>query len=94
MNMEVTFAHIMTGLIGGLIRALVGITKDQTFTPEKFKMRWGYFATTMFVSAVVGTMSGIIADGDWRISLLAGYAGTDFLENLYKLRFAQFFKVG
>lgn len=28
-----------------------------------------------------------------RISLLAGYAGTDFLENLYKLRFAQFFKV-
>ena len=39
-------------------------------------------------------MSGIIVDGDdWRISLLAGYAGTDFLENLYKLRFAQFFKV-
>ena len=38
-------------------------------------------------------MSGIIADGDWRISLLAGYAGTDFLENLYRLRFAQFFKV-
>lgn len=91
--MEVTFAHVMTGLLGGLIRALVGITKDQAFTPEKFKMRWGYFATTMFVSAVVGVMSGIIADGDWRISLLAGYAGTDFLENLYKLRFAQFFKV-
>ncbi|TSC87879.1 MAG: hypothetical protein G01um10147_382 [Microgenomates group bacterium Gr01-1014_7] len=35
-----------------------------------------------------------IVDGDdWRISLLAGYAGTDFLENLYRLRFAQFFKV-
>lgn len=39
-------------------------------------------------------MSGIIVDGeDWRIALLAGYAGTDFLENLYKLRSAQFFKV-
>jgi len=47
----------------------------------------------MFVSAVVGAMSGIIANNDWRISLLAGYAGTDFLENLYKLTFAQFFKV-
>lgn len=34
--------------------------------------------------AVVGIMSGIIANNDWRISLLAGYAGTDFLENLYK----------
>lgn len=93
MSVEVTTAHIITGLIGGLIRAIVGITKDSTFTPEKFKMRWGYFAITMFVAALVGVMSGIIADGDWRISLLAGYAGTDFLENLYKLRFAQFFKV-
>lgn len=73
-------------------RGLVGITKNQTFTPDKFTFQWKYFATTMFVSAVVGVMSGIIADGDWRISLLAGYAGTDFLENLYKLRFAQFFK--
>ncbi len=27
------------------------------------------------------------------LEVLAGYAGTDFLENLYKLRFAQFFKV-
>lgn len=66
--MEVTTAHIISGLIGGLIRAIVGITKDQTFTPEKFKM-------------------------SWRIALLVGYAGTDFLENLYKLRFAQFFKI-
>lgn len=61
--MEVTTAHIISGLIGGLIRAIVGV------------------------------VSGIIVDGDdWRIALLAGYAGTDFLENLYKLRFAQFFK--
>ena len=95
MSMEITFAHVMTGLIGGLIRAIVGITKDQTFTPERFKMRWGYFLTTLLVSAIVGVTAGIIANGaDWRISLLAGYAGTDFLENLYKLRFAQFFKVG
>jgi len=35
-------------------------------------------------------MSGIIANNDWRISLLAG---TDFLENLYRLRSSQFFKV-
>lgn len=91
--MEVSIVHVITGLIGGLIRGLVGVTKNQTFTPEKFTFQWKYFAMTMFVSAVVGVMSGIIANNDWRISLLAGYAGTDFLENLYRLRFAQFFKV-
>ena len=94
MNLEITSAQIIAGLIGGLIRAIVGITKDQTFTPEKFKMRWGYFLTSIIVAVIVGVVSGIIVDGeDWRISLLAGYAGTDFLENLYRLRFAQFFKV-
>ena len=92
MTMEVTFAHILTGLLGGLIRALVGVTKSSTFTPEKFKFQWQYFGFSLLVSAIVGIMSGIIADGDWRVSLLAGYAGTDFLEGLYRLRFAQFLK--
>ena len=93
MTMEVTTAHIIAGLIGGLVRALVGITKDKTFTPETFKFQWRYFGVTMLVSAIVGIMSGIIADNDWRVALLAGYAGTDFLEGLYKLRFSQFFKI-
>ena len=57
--MEVTTAHIISGLIGGLIRAIVGITKDQTFTPEKFKMRWGYFLTSILVAVIVGVVSGI-----------------------------------
>mgnify|MGYP001582592358 CR=1 FL=1 len=91
--MEVTFAHIISGLIGGLIRALVGITKDKSFTPDKFKFQWQYFSYSLLISVIVGVISGIIADGDWRISLLAGYAGTDFLEGLYKLKFSEFFKI-
>ncbi|MDO8451358.1 MAG: hypothetical protein Q7S76_00635 [bacterium] len=81
--------HVTTGLIGGLIRALVGITKSKTFTPKTFRLDWQYFAVSLFVSAVVGVMAGIIADNDWRTSLLAGYAGTDFLENLYKIKFTK-----
>lgn len=81
--------HVITGLIGGLIRALVGITKSKTFTPEKFKFEWKYIGFSLLVSGIVGMLSGIIADGDWRFSLLAGYAGTDFLENLYKLSFTK-----
>ena len=38
MTMEVTLFHVLTGLIGGLIRGLVGITKNQTFTPDKFTL--------------------------------------------------------
>ena len=85
--------HALTGLLGGLIRGLVGITKSQTFTPEQFKFQWKYFGFSMLVSAIVGVLAGLIADGDWRVSLLAGYAGTDFLESLYRLKFSQFFKV-
>ncbi len=94
MQLEFQIYHLITGLLGGLVRGIVGITKQSTFTPEKFQFQWKYFAFTMFVSALVGLISGIIADGDWRISLLAGYAGTDFLESLYRLRFTELFKIG
>lgn len=90
---EVQIYHILTGIIGGLIRGLVGITKQATFTPDEFKFHWKYFCFSLFVSGLIGLISGIIADGDWRVSLLAGYAGTDFLESLYRLKFVQFFKI-
>ena len=51
---EVQIAHIITGIIGGLIRGLVGITKQSTFTPDEFKFHWKYFGLTMLVSGVVG----------------------------------------
>lgn len=89
---EVTTSYIISGLVGGLVRAIVGITKDKSFTPDKFKFQWQYFVVSLLVASVVGITFGIIAYGDWRISFLAGYAGTDFLENLYKLKFIVFFK--
>lgn len=92
-NLEFQIYHLVTGLLGGLVRGLVGILK-QTQNPDEFKIHWQYFGLTMLVSGIVGVVSGLIADGDWRISLLAGYAGTDFLESLYRLRFPQMFNVG
>jgi len=91
-NLEFQIYHLVTGLAGGLVRGLVGILK-QTNNPDEFKVHWQYFGLTMLVSGIVGVVSGLIADGDWRISLLAGYAGTDFLESLYRLRFPQMFSV-
>ncbi len=78
--------------MGGLVRGIVGVTKAQTFNPDTFKFQWKYFAVTIIVSMVVGQMAGLIANADWRMSLLAGYSGSDFLESMYKLSFARFFK--
>ena len=43
---------------------------------------------------IVGQMAGLIANADWRMSLLAGYAGSDFLESMYRLSATKFFKAG
>ena len=94
MQPEFYFAlmQFLAGGMGGLVRAVVGITKAKEFNPDQFKFQWKYFLITIIVSIIVGQMSGLILNADWRMSLLAGYAGSDFLESLYKLRFAQFFK--
>ena len=82
----------LAGGLGGLVRALVGITKSQTFDPNNFQFQWKSFLITIVVSVIVGQMAGLIFNADWRMSLLAGYAGSDFIESLYKIKFAQFFK--
>lgn len=64
MTTEITLTDIVSGLIGALIRAVVGITKDKSFTPDKFKFQWQYFVVSLLVAAIVGITSGIIADGD------------------------------
>ncbi len=84
--------QFLAGGMGGLVRSLVGISKSQTFNLDNFKFQWKYFAFSILVSVIVGQMSGLIMNADWRMSLLAGYAGSDFLESLYKLKFSQFFK--
>lgn len=49
LQLEFQIYHLVTGLIGGLIRGLVGIMK-QTQKPEEFKIHWKYFGLTMLVS--------------------------------------------
>jgi hypothetical protein len=90
--MPIAILQFFAGGAGGLIRALVGMSKSQTFNPDTFKFQWKYFAFSILVSILVGQMSAIVFNSDWRMSLLAGYAGSDLLESLYKLKFAQFFK--
>jgi len=76
----VVFAGLLGG-IGGLTRGLVGLLKALSL---KRKILWGYYAITVAIAVVIGVFVGIIFDFDTRLSLLAGYAGTDILEGIYK----------
>ena len=71
----------LLGGIGGLTRGLVGLLKALSL---RRKIIWSYYIITVAVALVVGIFMGIIFDFDSRLSLLAGYAGTDILEGIYK----------
>lgn len=75
------------GFLGGIIRGLVGISKKISASPSKKKIiRKDYLAVTLLSSGGLGLMVGCFIADDVRFALLAGYAGTDFIENLYKIK--------
>jgi len=79
--MDPIFLAGLLGGIGGLTRGLVGLLKALSL---RRRILWGYYIITVLVALVIGVFIGIIFDFDYRLSLLAGYAGTDILEGIYK----------
>jgi len=79
--MDTTVLAGLLGGIGGLTRGLVGLLKALSL---RRKILWGYYAITVLISMIIGIFVGIIFNFDPRLSLLAGYAGTDILEGIYK----------
>ena len=77
---SIVFAGILGG-IGGLTRGVVGLLKALSL---RRRILWPYYAITVAIAIVIGIFVGIIFDFDPRLSLLAGYAGTDILEGIYK----------
>lgn len=71
----------LIGGIGGLTRGIVGLLKALSL---RRRILWGYYAVTVLVAAIIGVFVGIIFNFDYRLALLAGYAGTDILEGIYK----------
>lgn len=74
------FAGILGG-IGGLTRGVVGLLKALSL---RRRILWNYYLITVLIAIIIGVFIGIIFDFDPRLSLLAGYAGTDILEGIYK----------
>ena len=71
----------LLGGVGGLTRGVVGLLKALSL---RRRILWGYYVITLLVAIIIGIFIGIIFDFDPRLSLLAGYAGTDILEGIYK----------
>ena len=76
----VVLAGLLGGL-GGLTRGVVGLLKALSL---RRRILWNYYIITVLVAVIIGVFVGIIFDFDPRLSLLAGYAGTDILEGIYK----------
>ena len=77
---EMLLAAILGG-VGGLTRGFVGLLKALSL---RRRILWGYYAITVIVALIIGIFIGLIFNFDYRLSLLAGYAGTDILEGIYK----------
>lgn len=79
--MEPIIYAALLGGVGGLTRGFVGLLKAMSM---RRNILWGYYAITVLIAVVIGVFVGIIFNFDPRLSLLAGYAGTDILEGIYK----------
>jgi len=71
----------LLGGVGGLTRGVIGLLKALSL---RRRILWGYYVITVVVAAIIGVFVGLIFNFDYRLSLLAGYAGTDILEGIYK----------
>lgn len=80
-ELSIILTSAALGAVGGMARGLVGLFKALAV---KMKIRFWYWFLTICVSAIIGIMTGIIFGFDYRLSILAGYAGLDVLEGIYK----------
>ena len=79
--MEPILLAAILGGTGGLTRGVVGLLKALSL---RKRVLWNYYIITVVIALVIGIFVGILFDFDPRLSLLAGYAGTDILEGIYK----------
>ena len=77
---ELVVAGIL-GAVGGLTRGVVGLLKALSL---RRKIIWAYYSITVLIAVIIGVFVGLVFNFDPRLSLLAGYAGTDILEGIYK----------
>jgi len=88
----ITYIFI-AAFLGGLIRGLVGFIKHQ-FSYKNVGFNLKYFLGMMFISGIVGVVAAIairelgftlLGEFTPALAFIIGYAGGDFIENIYKI---------
>jgi hypothetical protein len=88
---------LIAGFGGGVIRGLVGFIKHQ-YSYKKVGFNLPYFISMMLLSGIIGVVVAAtikelaidllgIDNLTPALALIIGYAGGDFLENVYKIIF-------
>jgi len=84
---------LIAGFGGGVARGLIGFIKHQ-FAYKNVPFRLSYFLGMSFLSGITGLVSamaikeiGFTLEGVFSpaLSFIIGYAGGDFIENIYKI---------
>ena len=84
---------LIAGFGGGAVRGLTGFIKHQ-YAYKNVKFKLPYFLGMTFLSGVIGLVSalavknvGFALEGIFSpaLSFIIGYAGGDFIENIYKI---------
>jgi len=93
--MPILISVLLAGFIGGVLRGLMGYIKYRS-SYKNVPFQLGYFAFSVVVSGAVGLLAAWITK-DLGITFLGlsaitpalaviiGYAGGDFIENLFKI---------
>ncbi len=86
---------LIAGFVGGVVRGLTGFIKHQ-YSYKNVPFKWGYFLLMMALSGIIGLSAGwaskwfvyntdASAEVTAFFAFIAGYAGGDFLENIFKI---------
>lgn len=86
---------LFAGLVGGMLRGLVGYIKYRS-SYKNVPFQTGYFSLMVGVSGLIGLLSAWISQDlgiqflglkniTVPIAIVIGYAGGDFIENLFKI---------
>jgi hypothetical protein len=87
------FIIFISAFGGGFVRGLVGFIKHQ-YSYKNVAFRPGYFIGMMFASGIIGLLAVVAIKGIGftfadaftpALAFIVGYAGGDFLENVYKI---------
>lgn len=86
---------LIGGFGGGFLRGLIGFVKHQ-FSYKKVEFDWKYFLMNIFTSGVIGVLTAVAVNAfnsesmgikyfSPAMAFIIGYAGGDFLDNIYKI---------